>query len=98
MLTSFRFHTSLLDNDTKIEIDNDENESGSENRDEEEGIYIEVSGKKDDKNLFGTAEEVASRFTAKELKDLCKSRGLIANGDKKSLAKRLLEESVSIES
>lgn len=40
-------------------------------------------------NLRGTASEVAARYTAKELKDMLKERGVSGTGDKRSLAKQL---------
>lgn len=45
--------------------------------------YESISGEE-------SVEELATRFTMKELKDMCRSKGLSAHGDKKSLALRLL--------
>lgn len=97
MLAGLRMPRSLLENEDTQE----ENEDCSEDEqlDEEEveqNVHVEVSsGSVSD--ITGSAEEIATRFTAKELKDLCKNKGFPTNGDKKTLANRLIEEKITIE-
>ena len=101
MLNSLRLPKSLLADshaDYEEEIDEEEiddeeegeEESESENvQNEETEIHVDVKPTKI--SLDGSAEDIASKFTAKELKDMCKTKGLSSAGDKKAMAARLLE-------
>ncbi len=99
MLNSLRLPKSLLvDSNTEYDEEDideeeiDEEEEGEENESEpleDNEIHVDVKPAK--LNLDGSAEEIASKFTAKELKDMCKNKGLSCTGDKKAMASRLLE-------
>jgi hypothetical protein len=98
MLTGLRMPRSLLENeDTQEENeDSSEDEQLDEEEEVEQNVHVEVSSGSVS-NITGSAEEIATRFTAKELKDLCKNKGFPTNGDKKTLANRLIEEKITIE-
>jgi hypothetical protein len=97
MLAGLRMPRSLLENeDTQEEVeDSSENEQLNE-EEVEQNVHVEVSSGSVS-NITGSVEEIATRFTAKELKDLCKNKGFPTNGDKKTLANRLIEEKITIE-
>lgn len=89
MLRSLRLPASLLTTDG----DNEESETTNISLEDHDEVHVEVSNNKDD-DFSGSAEEIAGRFTAKELKDMCRKKDIPMHGDKKALAKRLLEERV----
>jgi hypothetical protein len=97
MLAGLRMPRSLLENEDTQEENEDSSEDEQLDEEEvEQNVHVEVSSGSVS-NITGSAEEIATRFTAKELKDLCKNKGFPTNGDKKTLANRLIEEKITIE-
>ena len=96
MLAGLRMPRSLLENEDTQEENEDSSEDEQLDEEEvEQNVHVEVSSGSVS-NITGSAEEIATRFTAKELKDLSKNKGFPTNGDKKTLANRLIEEKITI--
>lgn len=54
-------------------------------------LHVDLGASTSAPNLTGTVADVAARYTAKELKGMLRERGLSASGDKRSLAKQLMD-------
>lgn len=83
-MLSFKMPTSLLENkniDPCIENEN----TSSDNDD----MHVEV---KQNNQEITTPDELASKHTLKELKEMCKRMNIQTTGDKKTLATRIVEQ------
>ena len=72
-----------------LSSEEEEYEEEEENEDNDEDLHIDVAKTSTRQPL--SVDELSTKYTSKELKDMCKSKNLATQGDKKTLAQRLAD-------